>query len=718
MAATFPKLVVLTGPEEGQEFALTGKGVVFLGRADENDFALEDNSVSRVHVSIAFRDGAYYVKDENSRNGTYLESQKLADKKEVKLTHLDIIRLGVYDLRYLEKDVTEKDIQAKIRDATDKSRVDISSEVPEMPEPSREPSEQNIGDKLKKEQSAAPAPQEKEAATALEKKHPDEESTDVEALVAVSETTPAPKKSRRWFRLILVVFLLSALAAAAYQYRYFILPRDSQQDPIAKLPKDHVPIDPYAIPSKDLTDSTTDLGSVMTLTQDSPKTDAAILRDFNIFLDVKTEPLPATIYLGEKRLGVAPLKQNVSVKPGELYTVYADFELRELNDIYRKKIEFRAKPDSDVVELDITSEIGLLKIQKLPRRVDFYLEGYYDYDKLKANPVKITNIVYGKPIYLPYGHYLIELRERTKVAGSDNETIQIRYQREYNVSAENTVLELNVTDNDLQFFPAVIKSNPSNANVYYAGEKVGVTPYTGNLPLGTNQLKLTKEGFFDAVVDIDMRMNSIYETTITLQTSKIGELINKAGEQMRNQQVDDAIATLVDALKYGGSSHEKAQTYLLLGDAYYSKADYEQAIPYYEKAGTESEFEILSDLGLARCYNMLKNYQEALKTIVSVLVNLTPKTPIEQRMEANNVFKKISPFKSVIYINTTPAGAVVFSNDKKVTGQVTPLILYDRDMGNYRLEIQKPGYETFQTKVNLKIAEFVIVNVDLKAEQL
>jgi tetratricopeptide (TPR) repeat protein len=458
--------------------------------------------------------------------------------------------------------------------------------------------------------------------------------------------------------------------------------------------------------------------SVIPLTPDPPTIDTLLLRDFNLFLDVKTEPLPATIYLGEKRLGVSPLKQNVSVKPGDVYALYADFELRELNDIYRKKVEFRAKPDSDVVEFNIISEIGVLKIQKLPRRVDFYLEGYYDYDKLKANPVKITNIVYGKPIYLPYGHYLIEFRERTKIAGSDNDIIQTRYQREYNVSADNTVLELNVTDNDLQFFPAVIKSNPSHANVYYAGEKVGVTPYTGNLPLGTNQLKLSKEGFFDAVVDIDMSMNSIYETTITLQTSKIGELINKAGEQMRNQQVDDAIATLVDALKYGGSAREKAQTYLILGDAYFSKADYEQAIPYYEKAGTTSEFEILSGLGLARCYNMLKNYPEALQTIVGVLVNLTPQTPVEQRMEANNVFKKISPFKSVIYINTTPSGAVVFSNDKKIPGQTTPLILYDRDMGNYRLEIQKPGYETFQTKVNLKIAEFVIVNVELKPEQL
>lgn len=703
MAATFPKLVVLTGPEEGQEFALTGKGVAYLGRADENDFALEDNSVSRVHASVAFHDGAYHVKDENSRNGTYLENQKLGDKKETKLTHLDIIRLGVYDLRYLEKDVTEKDIHAKIRDATDKSHVGISSEIPEMPEPSREPSEQNIGDKLKKEQDV-PLPPEvpKEAVVELEARSPDEEPTDIEV--------SRPSASRRFFRVLLVILLLGALAVAAYQYRHFFLPSDTPQTPETVLPKDHLQVIP---------DTTVpDPGSVMTLVPDSPTTDTPLLRDFNLFLDIKTEPLPATVYLGEKRLGVSPLKQNVSVKPGELYTVYADFELRELNDIYRKKVEFRAKPDSDVVELKIISEIGVLKIQKLPRRVDFYLEGYYDYDKLKANPVKITNIVYGKPIYLPYGHYLIELRERSKVAGSDNDIIQARYQREYNVSADNTVLELNVTDNDLQFFPAVIKSNPSHADVYYAGDKVGVTPYTGNLPLGTSQLKLTKEGFFDAIVDIDMRMNSVYETTITLQTSKIGELINKAGEQMRNQQVDDAIATLVDALKYGGSSHEKAQTYLLLGDAYYSTADYEQAMPYYEKAGTESEFEIPSDLGLARCFNMLKNYPEALKTIVSVLVNLTPQTPIEQRMEANNVFKKISPFKSVIYVNTTPPGAVVFSNDKKISEQITPLILYDRDMGNYRLEIQKPGYETFQTKVNLKIAEFVIVNVELKAEQL
>jgi tetratricopeptide (TPR) repeat protein len=252
--------------------------------------------------------------------------------------------------------------------------------------------------------------------------------------------------------------------------------------------------------------------------------------------------------------------------------------------------------------------------------------------------------------------------------------------------------------------------------VSYNGEPLGQTPFKGNLPIGKGSLKVSKDGFFDKMVDIDMRMNSVYETTITLETSKVGELLNSAKASFRAGENTTALSTLVEALKYGGSAKEKAEVYYLLGQAYFVGEQWDQAKPYFEKARTHPDFQDRAALGLAQVYARQKDNEAAIKTVISVLANLTPTSPSEIRAEANAVFKKLSPILSVIYVYTEPAGADVFLNDRKL-GQQTPLILSDLGLGSYRIEIDKPGYQTYKTKQTLKISEFVLVKVKLNKEQ-
>jgi tetratricopeptide (TPR) repeat protein len=266
-------------------------------------------------------------------------------------------------------------------------------------------------------------------------------------------------------------------------------------------------------------------------------------------------------------------------------------------------------------------------------------------------------------------------------------------------------------------FPAVINSVPSNAEVYYGTDKVGNTPYTGLLALGPNKIKVVKDGFFAETIDINMTMNSVYQTTVTLKTSKIGELINDAKEKLRHEQNEDAISLLIDALKYGGSQQEKAEVYFILGDTYLKQKDYEKAKSYFEKAQNNKKFIDRATLGLVKAYHGLGNTNQALTSIVGVLAKMDNKTPTGIRTEANEVFKKISPIKSVIYIHSEPAGADVFINDKKIN-QATPLILSDLALGNYRIQIEKPGFEKFNTKQNLKMSEFVVIKVKLNPEPL
>lgn len=711
MTDTFPKIIILNGPEEGKEFPLRGSDSFSIGRLDENDVVLSDTSVSRYHSTLIFKNGKWQIRDERSRNGTFVNENRLEAGVASVLANLDEIRIGIYDLRFIEREATHEEIEKQAGYAYQKRGGDERAQ-----------------DKRRGETAGRDGDAEGEEKTK-------EESLDSDRDELQQALTERPIEAPRLSRGIKVFILIAAVFALLGVGLYFAYEHFSEgpsgQDGVAAgiaaelgagtRQQRPAPDTPAEIPGEPV-----ERGATLAVDEE-PTYLAQPLLDlapdepgrgqFRVFLDVKTEPLPATVYFNERRLGIAPLKESVLVRPNETYEVYADFELREINDIYRKKVVFKTRPDTDVIELTIDGEIGVLKILKLPRRVDFYLEGYYEYDKLRANPVKLSDIVYGKPIYLPYGKYIVELREKTKVAGSDNFITQIRYQREYHVGKDNRILELKVTDRDLNFFPAIIRSNPSHATVYFGGEKVGTTPYKGLLPIGSHKLKVIKEGYFASVIDVDMRMNSVYETTVTLKTSRMGELINQAKESLRHDRKDEAVATLVEALKYGGSARERAEVYYLLGTTYLSQKQYDLAIPYFDKASSHKAYRPQALLGLARVYHRQNQPGKALKTVVAVLAGIDSKTPNRIRQEANAVFKLISPVKSVLYIYTDPPGAHVFVNEKRIQ-QDTPLILSDLALGNYRLQFEKPGYETYKTRQNLKVGEFVMLKVKLTPEKI
>ena len=81
--------------------------------------------------------------------------------------------------------------------------------------------------------------------------------------------------------------------------------------------------------------------------------------------------------------------------------------------------------------------------------------------------------------------------------------------------------------------------------------------------------------------------------------------------------------------------------------------------------------------------------------------------------DANKLFQKLSPFRSVIYIYTNPTGAEVLINDKKVE-QKTPLILHEMHLGSYKVHIKKPGYKPVDLNLSLSVNEFNPIIVDLQ----
>ena len=55
-----------------------------IGRSREADIPLLDDKVSRVHCGIRLSEGKFYLKDLKSRNGTYVNGERVEDTAEIK----------------------------------------------------------------------------------------------------------------------------------------------------------------------------------------------------------------------------------------------------------------------------------------------------------------------------------------------------------------------------------------------------------------------------------------------------------------------------------------------------------------------------------------------------------------------------------------------------------------------------------------------------------
>jgi hypothetical protein len=77
MAYQSVQLVMRAGPNPGKTFSIE-KNEVFIGRDIANDVLINDAEVSRRHARISIQAGNYVIEDLGSTNGTFVNGQKLA----------------------------------------------------------------------------------------------------------------------------------------------------------------------------------------------------------------------------------------------------------------------------------------------------------------------------------------------------------------------------------------------------------------------------------------------------------------------------------------------------------------------------------------------------------------------------------------------------------------------------------------------------------------
>src|SRR4029453_1205180 len=93
MADTQPKLIKVTNQRE-----IPIKPDMVLGRQAECDLQLTEGHASRRHAKFSFVDGAVWLEDLNSANGTFVNGTKLTGK--VKLTSGDRLRFDPEDFDF------------------------------------------------------------------------------------------------------------------------------------------------------------------------------------------------------------------------------------------------------------------------------------------------------------------------------------------------------------------------------------------------------------------------------------------------------------------------------------------------------------------------------------------------------------------------------------------------------------------------------------------
>ena len=93
-----PVLVCIEGAQLGRIFGVTPEGLR-IGRDPANEIVVEDTGVSRQHARVLLHNGAVWVQDAGSRNGVFVNEQRVPDHRQVKLG--DKLKVGatLFELR-------------------------------------------------------------------------------------------------------------------------------------------------------------------------------------------------------------------------------------------------------------------------------------------------------------------------------------------------------------------------------------------------------------------------------------------------------------------------------------------------------------------------------------------------------------------------------------------------------------------------------------------
>src|SRR3954451_14944008 len=100
LGAEGPALVLRSGRRRsGANFRPQGARTT-IARSPDCDVFLDDVTVSRKHAVVVQKDNAFFIEDQGSLNGTFLNRKRIESGK---LENVDELKIGKYKLSFVEK---------------------------------------------------------------------------------------------------------------------------------------------------------------------------------------------------------------------------------------------------------------------------------------------------------------------------------------------------------------------------------------------------------------------------------------------------------------------------------------------------------------------------------------------------------------------------------------------------------------------------------------
>jgi len=99
--ADIPVLLCTAGAITGQRIAVPDGGLD-MGRSPENNVVIEDDGVSRFHARLLYDNGALWLQDAGSRNGIFVNDQRLTGHRALKVG--DEIRIAEHTFKVTWED--------------------------------------------------------------------------------------------------------------------------------------------------------------------------------------------------------------------------------------------------------------------------------------------------------------------------------------------------------------------------------------------------------------------------------------------------------------------------------------------------------------------------------------------------------------------------------------------------------------------------------------
>jgi Nif-specific regulatory protein len=123
------RLVIVQGDGRGSIYEIDGEATI--GRSPSNAIQISGTQISRVHARLLPRDGGYLLRDEGSRNGTFVNGERVQERS---LARGDALQIGnvvlVYDPAFDVRPAAEGDANIVVTDGDPTATVLIQKAVP------------------------------------------------------------------------------------------------------------------------------------------------------------------------------------------------------------------------------------------------------------------------------------------------------------------------------------------------------------------------------------------------------------------------------------------------------------------------------------------------------------------------------------------------------------------------------------------------------------